>query len=77
MDIRAIVDRFEDGKAILLVGEQEIAVTWPRELLPKCGESDILAIQISVDTDATLKAKQEAERLLAQLIRQNSSANDK
>ena len=77
MDIRAIVDRFENGKAVLLVGEQEIAVNWPRELLPKCGESDILAIQISVDTAATLKAKQEAERLLAQLIRQNSNANDK
>ncbi|WP_371380537.1 DUF3006 domain-containing protein [Sporomusa aerivorans] len=77
MNIRAVVDRFEEDKAVLLVGEQETSIIWPRQLLPECRESDILAINITVDSAATQKAKQEVEDLFEQIIRQNNSQDGK
>ncbi len=77
MNIRAVVDRFEGNKAVLLVGEQETSVNWPRELLPKSKEGDILSIQIAVDTAATEQAQAEVDDLFEQIIRQNSKPNSK
>lgn len=77
MNIKAVIDRFEGDKAVLLVGEQETGITWPRELLPKSKEGDILSIQITVDTAATEQAKAEADDLFEQIIRQNGNLNSK
>lgn len=71
MKLRAVIDRFEEDKAVLLVGEQEVSVNWPAELLPTAKESDILAITISVDHEATKQAQAEVDELFAQLTKQS------
>jgi hypothetical protein len=68
---KAVIDRMEESKAILLVGEKECTVAWPRELLPQgAKEGDVLDIQLSVNREATREAREEAEVLLRQLLEQ-------
>ncbi|MDF2569262.1 MAG: hypothetical protein K0R55_866 [Sporomusa sp.] len=76
MKLKAVVDRFEESKAVLLVGEQEISVNWPSELLPEAKEGDILAIEITVDADATKQAKAEIDALFEQITRQQGNHNN-
>lgn len=71
MKIRAVLDRFEESKAVLLAGEQELSVNWPKELLPKVSEGDILAIEITLDTEATKQAQAEIDDLFDQIMRKN------
>lgn len=73
MKVKAVIDRFEGNKAVLLVGEQEVGVNWPRGLLPASKEGDILAIEITVDAAATKQALAEADALLEQIIRQQGN----
>lgn len=75
--MKAVIDRFEGKKAVLLVGDQEISVVWPRELLPKCEEGDILAIQMAVDMAATEQARAEIDDLFEQIMQQNTEPDSK
>lgn len=69
MRVRGIVDRFEGEKAVLLVGEAEDSVVWPRAFLPEeTAEGDVLWLALSVDSEATRAAKAEAEALLRKLL---------
>lgn len=77
MEMKAVIDRLEGKKAVLLVGEQEISVVWPRELLPKCEEGDILAIQMAVDRAATEQARAEIDDLFEQIMQQNTEPDSK
>ncbi|MCM0757728.1 MULTISPECIES: DUF3006 domain-containing protein [Sporomusa] len=77
MEMKAVIDRFEGKKAVLLVGDQEISVVWPRELLPKCEEGDILAIQMAVDMAATEQARAEIDDLFEQIMQQNTEPDSK
>ena len=72
MKIKAVIDRFETTKAVLLIGEAETQVKWPRVFLPETAqEGDILTIDLQIDTLATLEAKAEVEDLLQQIIAKN------
>lgn len=72
MQIQAVIDRFEGNKAILLVGDEEAQVVWPRHILPsEVEEGDILRIDLQVDSEATAAAKAEAESLLQQILERN------
>lgn len=74
MEVLAVIDRFESDKAILLLGNDEIQVVWPREVLPvEAGESDILTITLEINREATAASKAEAEKLLKELINSNKS----
>ena len=77
--IRAIIDRFEETKAVLLLGEnEEIQATWPRKFLPgNAQEGDILAFDFQIDTVATALAKAEAEALLQQVLNNNKEGPGK
>lgn len=69
MRIRAVLDRFEGEKAVLLVGDAEESVSWPRAVLPEeTAEGDVLWLSLSVDREATRAAKAEAEDLLRKLL---------
>ncbi|WP_040683361.1 DUF3006 domain-containing protein [Thermosinus carboxydivorans] len=71
MQLRAVIDRFEDEKAVLLVGDEEEQVLWPRCLLPAgAREGDILTMALAVDGDATRAAREEAETILRRLLGQ-------
>ena len=60
----AVIDRFEEDKAVLLVGSAEKKVVFPAEELP---EGDYIRLDISFDEEATRAAREEAAALLRDL----------
>jgi len=72
MNVKAVIDRFEENKAVLLVGEDERQVVWPKKMLPdEVAEGDILQVHFEVDTVATIAAKREAALLLKAVLDKN------
>jgi len=72
MQIQAVIDRFEGNKAVLLVGDNEAQVVWPRHILPiQVKEGDLLQINLQVDSEATAAAKIAAENLLKEILKKN------
>ncbi len=64
----AVIDRFEEDKAILLVGEKEKKVVFPAEELPvELSEGDYIRWEISFDEERTKEAREEAEALLQEI----------
>ncbi|AIF50814.1 DUF3006 domain-containing protein [Pelosinus sp. UFO1] len=75
MKVRAVIDRFEGSKAVLLVGEDETQVSWPCCSLPgEAAEGDILQITLQVDQQATSAARLEAENLLKEIVKRNQES---
>ncbi|KAF0133134.1 MAG: hypothetical protein FD145_1438 [Candidatus Saganbacteria bacterium] len=67
--IKAIIDRIEGDKAILLFGEDDSA-EFPIGLLPQgAKESDILTIKINLKDKDTEKAKQKAAEMIKKLVK--------
>ncbi len=72
MQIKAVIDRFESDKAVLLIGDEEVQVVWPRQFLDsEAQEGDILQLDLQIDQLATQAAKAEAESLLQQILAKN------
>lgn len=70
--INAVIDRFEEDKVVLLVGEDEQKVVFPKNLLDEnLKEGDYLSIDIKYDEVATKKAVAEIEDLLKSLKNDN------
>ena len=70
--ICAVIDRFEEDKVVLLVGEDEQKVVFPKNLLDEnLKEGDYLSIDIKYDEVATKKAVAEIEDLLKSLKNDN------
>ncbi len=66
--ITAVIDRVEEDKAVLLIGEDEQKAVFPAGALPEgIGEGDYVRIEISYDEEATRSAREEAEALLRDL----------
>jgi len=75
---KAVIDRFEEGLAILLVGEDERRVEVPREALPRGAregywlqvelEGDQLAHAV-IDPEETMRARKRILEKLQQLRR--------
>ena len=66
--ICAVIDRFEEDKAVLLAGDEEIKIKFPRILLDKnLKEGDYITIDVKYDNEATQKAKEEVANLLKSL----------
>ncbi|WP_346687388.1 DUF3006 domain-containing protein [Megamonas hypermegale] len=67
--IYAVIDRFEEDKAVLLAGDEEdIKINFPRRLLDKnLKEGDYVTIDIKYDDEATQNAKEEVASLLNSL----------
>ena len=70
--ISAVIDRFEEDKVVLLVGEDEQKVVFPKNLLDEnLKEGAYLSIDIKYDEVATKKAVAEIEDLLKSLKNDN------
>lgn len=70
--LSCVIDRFEENFAVLLVGEEEVKVNFPKKLLPSSlEEGDWLKIDIAYDEKATEQARKEAEELLRELQAKN------
>ena len=71
--MQAVIDRFEENKAVLLLGDEEIKVIFPKQYLPDgLKEGDYLQMTISYDELATAAAKSESERLLRDVQQMNN-----
>ena len=69
--IRAMLDRIEEGRGVLLVRDEEaLSFALPQELLPAgCREGDILVLSIKRDPESTDEAKKRVSGLLEKLQR--------
>jgi hypothetical protein len=71
--MQAVIDRFEENKAVLLLGDEEMKVIFPKQYLPDgVKEGDYLQIDIAYDEAATAVAKSESERLLRDVQQMNN-----
>ncbi|HEY3426823.1 MAG TPA: DUF3006 domain-containing protein [Negativicutes bacterium] len=72
MRVQVIVDRFEERQAVLLAGDEEVPVLWPRNMLPpNVQEGDILQVDFVIDIEATQQARVAAENLLQEVLKKN------
>ena len=63
--ISAYLDRFEGDLAVLLLGDEEKKVNFPRSFLPEgISEGKYLKLEIEPDAEADARAEQEALELL-------------
>lgn len=70
----AVIDRFEEDKAVLLVGDVETEVIFPASELPAgLSEGDYIRLDISYDEEATKAALAEAQALLHDIQGANES----
>lgn len=70
--LSAVIDRFEEDKAVLLIGEQEEKVIFPKKLLEgNFKEGDYLTIDIKYDAESTKKAVDDIQDLLNSLKKDN------
>ncbi len=66
--IKSVIDRFESDFAVLLVGDEEIQVDFPKKLLPEgAKEGDWLNLAFEIDATGTKAQKQKIEGLLNKL----------
>lgn len=71
--LSAVIDRFEEDKAVLLIGDEEIKVNFPRKLLDKnLKEGDYVTLDIKYDAKATKEAQEEVQNLLKSLKDKNN-----
>ena len=71
--LSAVIDRFEEDKAVLLVGDKEIKVNFPRKLLDKkLKEGDYITLDIKYDAKTTKEAQEEVQNLLKSLKDKNN-----
>ncbi|KAB2952027.1 DUF3006 domain-containing protein [Heliorestis acidaminivorans] len=70
--MEASIDRFEGYYAVLLVGEKEDVIDWPKSLLPMgASEGDVITINIAIDREETQAGKKRVESLLEKLKKKN------
>ena len=66
---RALIDRFETGRGVLLLGEEEReAVDFPVGFLPEGSkEGDILSVKIRLESCKTREARQKVAEMIKKL----------
>lgn len=62
--LSGVIDRFEEKMAVLLIGDDEVKVNFPKRLLtPSLEEGDWLKIDIAYDDETTQQMRREIEEL--------------
>lgn len=70
--MKAVIDRFEGNFAVVLVGDEEVKIDIPKDLLPKgAREGSWLKIRFELDPEGTEKQKEKIENLLDKLKKKN------
>lgn len=68
--LRAFVDRIEDGRATILLGDGGEQVTLPAGCLPQdAGEGSVLKVTIRLDDSATKQTEEIVDALVSRLER--------
>lgn len=72
MRIKALVDRIEGDKAVLLLGEEEeAAVDFPKSFLPGVKEGDIVTFKATISPKRTAEAKAKVVAMIDKLKKIN------
>ena len=70
--MKAVVDRFEGEYAVLLFGDDEIKVDFPKKLLPEgAREGSWLKVVFELDHEGTKKQEEKIARLIEKLKNKN------
>lgn len=71
--MKAVIDRFEGDYAVVLVGDKEVKLNVPKELLPKdAREGSWLKITFELDPEGTKKQEEKVSDLIKKLKDKNS-----
>lgn len=66
--MKAVIDRFEEDYAVVLIGDKEIKVDIPRVLLPPgAREGSWLNVSFELNSDGTKKQEEKIKGLLEKL----------
>lgn len=66
--MKAVVDRIENGIAVLLIGDNEVRVDFPLYLLPQgAREGSFLTIKLELDPSGEAAQRQKIANLLEKL----------
>nr|WP_319776738.1 DUF3006 domain-containing protein [uncultured Sphaerochaeta sp.] len=72
MNMRAVIDRFEETYAVVLVGPQEVELHIPKEELPpECKEGSVLLMGFSLDIQGEVQQREKVGNLLEKLKRKH------
>lgn len=73
INLKMVVERIEEGTAVLLVRPDEAKeIYWPRELLPPdIREGHIIRVDLEIDRKATKKAEERVSDLIQRLKKRN------
>lgn len=70
--MRAVVDKFEGEYAVLLFGDDEIKVDFPKVLLPEgTREGSWLKVSFKLDQEGTMRQEEKITKLLDKLKKKN------
>lgn len=70
--MKAVIDRFEEDYAVLLVGDDEVKLDVPINLLPEgCREGSWLKLRFELDPERTRSQEEKNESLLDKLKKKN------
>lgn len=73
MKMEAVVDRFEEDKAVLLIDNESTNLVLPRKCLPcETAEGDYLTITVAIDEEKSRLAEEEAKKLFQELTGDNT-----
>lgn len=68
--VRAFLDRVEEDRAVILVGEEGLEVVWPIDALPEgVREGSVLSFTVHVDEEAKEQTEQVVDSLIDRLRR--------
>ena len=66
--MKAVIDRFENNTAVVLFGDDEIAVNIPMTLLPDgAREGSMLNVTLELDPEGELRQREKVSKLLEKL----------
>ncbi len=73
INLEMVVDRIEEGTAVLLVRPDETKeIYWPREILPPdVREGQIIRVDLEIDREATKKAEERVSDMIKRLKTRN------
>lgn len=65
MTVGGYIDRFEEDKAVIYLGDDMVKIDYPKAMLDdSLNEGDYVQVNVTFDAEATEKARQEALALL-------------
>ena len=73
MQLKATIDRFEEGKAVLILDDGQKIIIDKNELAKGVKEGDILYLTLSRSQEATLEKEKLAKNILKEILKQDAN----